>query len=80
MNSLLTMLKELVLGRFYVFRPMANRYRYKKTVKCPESDQPAVILVDASPNLTSRPAKKAFSIRNCSLWPRKKGCTLDCVK
>jgi hypothetical protein len=67
-------------GRLYIFRPMASRFRYKKTVRCPESDQPAEILVDASPGSPLKPKKKLFSIRNCSLWPKKKGCTQDCLK
>lgn len=60
-----------------VFLPMASRYRYKKVVKCPETDQPAEILVDAS--LSSRSRKKPLTIRNCSLWPKKKGCTENCL-
>ena len=80
MNTLWSMIEKLAPGRLYVFRPMASRYRYKKIVKCPESDQPAEILVDASPGSPSKPKKKLFSIRNCSLWPKKKGCTEGCVK
>jgi hypothetical protein len=80
MNTLLKMLAGPALGRFYVFRPMASRYRHKQTVKCPESGQPAQILVDASPSPTSRPRKKPLSIRNCSLWPAKKNCTQSCIK
>jgi hypothetical protein len=81
MNNLLRIIAGLAAGRFYVFRPMATRrYRYKRIVKCPESGQPAEILVDASPGTTRKPKKKALSIRNCSLWPSKKGCTEGCVE
>jgi len=79
-NILLKMLARLAVGRFYVFRPMASRYRHKQIVKCPESGQPAQILVDAFPSATSRPRKKLLSIRNCSLWPTKKDCTQNCIK
>jgi len=79
MYKLISMIPKLAVGPLYVFRPMASRYRYKKIVKCPETDERAEILVDAAPSVTPKPRKKAFSIRNCSLWPRKKGCTESCV-
>ena len=63
-----------------VFRPMASRYRYKKVVRCPETDQPAEILVDASQASLSGSKKKPLTIRNCSLWPKRKGCTRTCLE
>ena len=80
MNALFSMLARLATGRRYVFMPMAGRFHIKKVVKCPESDQPAEILVDRAPGSTSKPKKKLFSIRNCSLWPKRKGCTQTCEK
>ena len=80
MNSLLSMVARLASGRCYVFMPMASRFHIKKVVKCPESDQPAEIVVDRAPGSTSKPKKKLFSIRNCSLWPKRKGCTQTCEK
>jgi hypothetical protein len=80
MNSLLSMVARLASGRCYVFMPMASHFHIKKVVKCPESDQPAEILVDRAPGSTSKPKKKLFSIRNCSLWPKRKGCTQTCEK
>ena len=80
MNSLLSIVARLASGRCYVFMPMASRFHIKKVVKCPESDQPAEILVDRAPGSTSKPKKKLFSIRNCSLWPKRKGCTQTCEK
>jgi len=79
-NTLFSLLARLAMGRCYVFMPMASRFHIKKVVKCPESDQPAEILVDRTPGSTSRPKKKLFSIRNCSLWPKRKGCTQTCEK
>jgi len=72
MNALLTLLARLARGEFYVFQPMASRYRLKKIVKCPETDQAAEILLNAYPGTKS-------SIRNCSLWPGRKGCTRTCL-
>ena len=80
MNALLTMFARLALGRLYVFQPMASLYRSKKIVKCPETDQPAEILVDASPSTAPRAGRKPWSIRNCSLWPSRKGCTESCLR
>jgi hypothetical protein len=79
-NTLFSTLAWLATGRRYVFMPMASRFHIKKVVKCPEFDQPAEILVDRAPGATSKPKKKLFSIRNCSLWPKKKGCTQTCEK
>ncbi len=73
MNALLTALAMLARGRFYVFQPMAGRYRLKKVVKCPETDQPAEVLLNAYPGTKS-------SIRGCSLWPGRRSCTRTCIK
>ena len=80
MNTLFSTLAWLATGRSFVFMPMAGRFHIKKVVKCPESDQPAEILVDRAPGSASKPKKKLFSIRNCSLWPKRKGCTQTCEK
>jgi hypothetical protein len=80
MSSLLSMLARFALGRSYVFMPMGKLFRSKKVVRCPEFDQPAEILVDTTPSRSSKPRKKLFSIRNCSLWPKRKGCTESCEK
>ena len=77
MNVSLMMVAVLAIG--FVFLPMGKRYRYKKVVKCPETDQPAEILVDASPASSSRPKEKPSRIRKCSLWPKRKGCTQNCL-
>jgi hypothetical protein len=62
--------------RMMVFLPMAKRHRNKKVVRCPETDQPAEILVDSSPWYRFRQIR--VTIRNCSLWPKRKGCTQSC--
>ena len=80
MNALFSTLVRFTIGRCYVFMPMGKIFRSKKVVKCPESDQPAEILVDTNPSPSAKPRKKLFSIRNCSLWPKRKGCTESCEK
>lgn len=80
MNALFSTMARLASGRHYVFMPMGKLFRSKKVVKCPEIGQPAEILVDSTPGPSSKPKKKPFSIRNCSLWPKRKGCTESCEK
>jgi hypothetical protein len=63
MNTLFTMLAKLA-------RAMGGPYRYKKnykkTVKCPESGQPAEILVGASPGspLKARKKRAVYKLRS----------------
>jgi len=73
MNAFIKALTRAALGRVYVFQPMAKRYRLKKIVNCPETDQAAEILFDAYPS------KQPSSIRNCSLWPSRRGCMQSCL-
>jgi hypothetical protein len=73
MNAFIKALAAAASGRVYVFQPMAKRYRLKKIVNCPETDQAAEILFDAYPG------KQLSSIRNCSLWPSRRGCTQRCL-
>jgi hypothetical protein len=81
MNLELLMLVSLItIGCLFVFIPMSSRYRYKKVVKCPETDLPAEILVDAYPSSLAGRRKKPLSIRKCSLWPKRKGCTQTCLR
>ena len=79
MDAVLMIVAMLAVGGLFVFFPMASRYLYKRVVKCPETDEPAEILVDASPRFSSRSKKRPLAIRNCSLWPKRKGCTQNCL-
>lgn len=79
MNALFTIAAMLAIGGLCVFLPMASRFRHRRVVKCPETDQPAEIIVDASPTSSPRSGKKSPAIRKCSLWPKRKGCTQNCL-
>jgi hypothetical protein len=79
-NALFSTLAKLAIGRRDVFMPMGKLFRSKKVVKCPETGEPAEILVETSPGSPFKPKKKRFSIRDCSLWPKRKGCTQSCEK
>jgi len=80
MSVPLILITVLAIGGLFVFLPMASRHRYRRIVKCPETDEPAEILIDASYVPSSRPRKKPWSIRGCSLWPKRKGCTETCLR
>lgn len=80
MNTLSMLAAVLGMGGLFVFLPMASRYRHKNVVTCPEADQPAEILVDARVPSLSGTKKKALTVRNCSLWPKRRGCTQSCVR
>jgi len=79
-NTFLRMLERFATGKRYVFAPMSKLFHTKKIVRCPETDELAEILVDTAPSPSARPKKKRFSIRNCSLWPKRKDCTQSCEK
>jgi hypothetical protein len=79
-NALFSLFVRAAMGRHYVFMPMGKLFRVRKVVKCPESGEPAEILVDTSPGSPLKAQKKRFSIRDCSLWPKRKGCTQSCEK
>jgi hypothetical protein len=79
-NALIINLGRLAIRYSHVFQPMSARYRSRKVVRCPEFDEPAEILVDRSRRAALDPKKRTFSIRDCSLWPKGKGCTQSCEK
>ena len=79
MNAFIKALTAVAGGRFWVFQPMAGRYRLKKIVKCPETEQAAEILLNTYPSTLPKAGQKPSSIRNCSLWPSRRGCTQSCL-
>jgi ribosomal protein L13 len=59
---------------------IANAYRYTKIVMCPNFNQPAEILIERTPGAPLKAKKKAVSVKNCSLWPKRKRCNQSCVR
>lgn len=80
MTAELVITVTLAIAGLFVFLPMAKRYRSRKIVTCPETGQPAEILIDAAHAPALRRKKRSLTIRNCSLWPKRKGCTRNCLK
>jgi hypothetical protein len=66
-NILFSTLAKGFIGKHYVFMPMGKLVRSRK-VKCPESDQPAEILVDTTP-VRQQPRK---ALRSKPAWPNAK--------
>jgi len=84
-NALITIAAVLALGTLFVLLPVAvhtwQRYRYRKVVTCPETNQPAEIAIDAPrAALSSVFGRVKARVRECSLWPKRKGCAQRCVR
>ena len=75
----------IALGGLYVLLPLVihtfQRYRNKRVMTCPETGSPAEINIDAQrAALSSAFDRPLLKIKNCTLWPKKKGCDEDCIK
>ena len=73
------------LGLYFVITPMVagnyRRYRGRKTVICPQTGQIAEMELKAGrAGLLSIFGKTPARVKWCSQWPRKKGCSEECVK
>lgn len=68
----------------YVLLPLVadtfSRFRGKRSLRCPVTGQDVNVDVDARrAALTSALGRVLLRVRNCSLWPERKGCAQDCV-
>ena len=73
------------LGGLFVLLPVVlntfQRYRYKRVVKCPETGGLAEVDVDAPrAAFSSAFGRPLLRIKNCTLWPKRKGCREGCLK
>ncbi len=69
----------------YVLLPVVadtfRRFRGKKSVTCPETGRQAEVGIDAGRAAwTSAFGRALLRVKNCSLWPERKGCEQDCVR
>ncbi|HWP60233.1 MAG TPA: hypothetical protein VNL14_20230 [Candidatus Acidoferrales bacterium] len=79
-----TILAITLLGAIYVTLPIVidfyRRYRPTRVVTCPETGGPAEIetlaLRAAFQSLVGTPRLR---VKNCTLWPKKKGCGQACL-
>jgi len=72
------------VGACYVLLPVVGdtfrRFRTKKSLRCPVTGGEAEVGVDAGrAALTSAFGRVLLRVKNCSLWPERKGCAQDCL-
>ncbi|MDZ7344219.1 MAG: hypothetical protein ONA90_06855 [candidate division KSB1 bacterium] len=72
------------LGLAYVLFPVMMqvfmRYRRAQHVTCPEEGKAAAVNIDVrKAALAAAIDKTNLSLRNCSLWPMKRGCGQGCL-
>ena len=84
-TMLITIAMVVALGGLYVLLPLVintfQRYRNKRVKICPETGSLAEVDIDARrAALTSAIGRPHLRIKNCTLWPKKKGCGEDCLK
>ncbi len=86
MNApLLTVAAVILLGGLYVLAPLVvhtfHNYRRKRVLPCPETEGLAEVSVDARRAAwTSAFRRPLLRVKDCSLWPKKKGCAEMCLK
>ncbi len=84
-TALITIAAVVALGGFYVLLPLVintfQRYRNKRVMTCPETEGLAEVDIDSRrAALTSAIGRPLLRIKNCSLWPKRKGCDEECIK
>jgi hypothetical protein len=58
----------------------SSRYRGKRTVRCPETGEPATVEVDAlHASLTDIVGSPDIRLESCSRWPMKSQCGQECL-
>jgi hypothetical protein len=84
-GPLLLVVVILATGLLFVVAPVVAdayaRYRSGKALKCPETQSTtAEVLLDTRrAALAAAFGKSNIRVKNCSLWPKKKGCAEKCV-
>lgn len=71
----------ILLVIFPVVLDAFHRYRKRRVITCPETHGPAEVQLDAGrAAFAAAIGKPLLAVKNCSLWPQKKGCDEACVK
>jgi hypothetical protein len=81
----ITLIAIAALGLIYVLIPIAAsvfaRYRLARTLRCPETGDPARVRIDARhAALTAIPGPPDLRIASCALWPERAGCAQRCLR
>ena len=86
MNTPLIAVAVIVALAFsYVLFPVVlhtfQRCRRKRVLECPETNGPAEVDIDAPlAAFSSAFGRPRLRVKNCSIWPKRRGCGQDCVK
>ena len=72
------------LGLYFLAGPAVvssyRRYRGRRTIICPETDQIAEMEIKAGrAGIMAAFGKHDLRVKWCSLWPRRKGCAEECI-
>ncbi len=75
----------ILLGTFYVPVPLVinsfHRYRNKRVLRCPETGMLVEVDIDAKQAALSSPfGKPLLRVKNCTLWPEKENCHMECLE
>jgi hypothetical protein len=84
-TPLLMMLGVLAMGMLLVVFPVVAdivaRYRGRKLVRCPETQELVEVQLNTRRALWTATFGEAMPrVNSCSRWPKKKGCSEECVK
>jgi hypothetical protein len=85
MNRVFLLIAGVVtLGLYFVVGPAVvssyRRYRGRRTIICPETDQIAEMEIKAGQaSVMAALGKHDLRVKWCSLWPRRKGCAEECL-
>lgn len=75
----------IALGLYFMVAPAVlstyRRYRGRRTIICPETDQIVEMELKAGrAGVMAALGKPDLRVKWCSLWPRRKGCAEECAK
>ena len=74
----------IALGVIYVLLPEAAytffRYCHTKVLNCPETGELAEVNIDALRAANFYFDKPVLRVKNCTLWPKRKGCGEGCLR
>ncbi len=75
----------ILIGFFYVLVPLVINtfqwYRRKRVLRCPETGMLVEVDIDAKQAAFSSPfGKPLLRVKNCTLWPEKENCHMECLE
>lgn len=83
-NPLMLIAGIFAIGLVFVFAPVFvdayRKYRYRKVITCPQTHGYAEVDLKAGLGaLGAAVGNPVMRVKNCSLWPKRKGCDEKCA-